>query len=116
MDSILRAIGIYLFLVVLLRLIGKRTLGEMATFDVILLVLIGVSMQEALIGSDHSVTNGVLIAMTLLCMDLFFMLLKKQIPRFGALIDGTPTPLIINGRLRRDSMEQNFIDTTDILS
>jgi uncharacterized membrane protein YcaP (DUF421 family) len=97
MDAVLRAGAIYIALMVLFRISGRRSLGEMTSFDFVLLLIIGEATQQALLGDDFSVTNAVLVIVTLLSIDIGFSLLKRRSKRIGKLIDGGPTIVVENG-------------------
>jgi uncharacterized membrane protein YcaP (DUF421 family) len=70
MDSVLRAAAIYLVLLVLFRVAGRRTLSEMTSFDFVLLLVIGEATQQALLGEDFSLINAVLVIITLIMLDV----------------------------------------------
>ena len=70
MDAVLRAIAVYLVLLLLFRVAGRRTLAEITTFDFVLLLIIGEATQQALLGEDFSVTNAVIVIATLLFIDV----------------------------------------------
>ncbi|MCV4614799.1 DUF421 domain-containing protein, partial [Escherichia coli] len=78
MDTILRTLAIYLFLLVLFRLSGKRTLSELSTFDFILLLIISEATQNALLGEDYSLVTGLTVILTLVMLDLGLSVLKKR--------------------------------------
>ena len=65
MNSVFRAIITYLFLLLIFRIAGRRSLGQLTTFDFILLLIISEATQNALIGNDYSITNGFLVITTL---------------------------------------------------
>ena len=70
MDSVLRAAAIYLVLLVLFRVAGRRTLSEMTSFDFVLLLVIGEATQQALLGEDFSLIHVVLVIVTLIMLDV----------------------------------------------
>jgi uncharacterized membrane protein YcaP (DUF421 family) len=115
MDAVLRAGAIYIALMVLFRISGRRSLGEMTSFDFVLLLIIGEATQQALLGDDFSVTNAVLVIVTLLTIDIGFSLLKRRSKRFGKLIDGGPTIVVENGQYLRHRMYEARIEEDDIL-
>lgn len=115
MESILRAGFIYIFLMIVIRISGHRTLNEMTTFDFILLLIIGDSTQQAITGTDYSVTNAFLVVITLVTLDMLMSFFKQKSPEFEKLIDGMPVILINNGHLEKKILEQLHIDVSDIL-
>ena len=72
MEPVLRAAAVYVFLMVVVRAAGRRTLGEMTTFDFVLLLVISEAAQNAMVGNDFSLTNGFLVILTLVGLDEAF--------------------------------------------
>lgn len=115
MDAVLRAGAVYVFVLVIFRLSGRRTLSEMTAFDFVLLLIIGEATQQALLGDDFSVTNAFIIILTLVTIDIGLSLLKDRAPKFAKVMDGIPTIIVENGRPLRDRMEKARIDEDDVL-
>jgi uncharacterized membrane protein YcaP (DUF421 family) len=115
MEIFLRAAGVYLFLLVLFRLTGKRTLSELSTFDFILLLIISESTQNALIGEDYSVVTGMAVILTLVMLDLGLSILKRRFPSFEKIVEGTPLVLVDCGRVLEDRLSKTHVSRDDIL-
>ncbi|HEX3034968.1 MAG TPA: YetF domain-containing protein [Thermodesulfobacteriota bacterium] len=115
MDAVLRGTAIYLFLLVLLRFAGRRTLGQLTTFDFVLLLIISEATQQALLGEDFSITNAFLVIMTMIGLDIGLSLLKQRFIRLQDWLEGMPIVLIENGRLLKDRMNKERVDEDDIL-
>ena len=115
MDSIIRAFVIYIVMLVLFRIVGTRTLSQATTFDLVLLLFISEAIQPALIDNDNSLTNSILLVVTLLGMNVIMSVIKQRSPRFEQLIDGTPTVLVEDGRMHASRMKTERVDETDIL-
>jgi uncharacterized membrane protein YcaP (DUF421 family) len=115
MDAVLRAGAIYIALMVLFRISGRRALGEMTSFDFVLLLIIGEATQQALLGDDFSVTNAILVIVTLLTIDIGFSLVKRRSKRIGKLIDGGPTIVVENGAFLRHRMHEARVEEDDIM-
>lgn len=98
MDAILRALVVYFFLMILFRIAGRRTFAELTPFDFVLLLIIGETTQQALLGEDFSITTAFLLILTLLMVDIGLSLLKQRSAAVNRLIDGVPTILVENGR------------------
>ena len=77
MDMVFRALAIYLFLVVVFKVAGRRALLQMTSFDLILLLIISEATQQALLGQDFSVTGAMITITTLVVVDIIFGLMKK---------------------------------------
>lgn len=116
MDSIMRAAGMYLLLLVVLKIAGRRTLLEMNSFDFVLLLIISEATQQALLGNDFSFTGAALTIITLIVLDILFSKLKDRFPRLDTLIDGSPLILVENGQPLAKRMREAGISSEDILS
>jgi uncharacterized membrane protein YcaP (DUF421 family) len=112
---VLRAFIIYIFLLIIIRFSGRRTLGEMSNFDLVLLLIISEAAQNGLTGEDYSIMNSVIIIATLIFMDICFSLLKEKWPFLGKAIDGVPTILIYEGKIQQDNIKHSRTDVEDIL-
>ena len=80
MDAVTRGAAVYLMLLVIFRLAGRRTLAQMTSFDFILLLIISEAAQNAMIGDDFSLTNGALVIMTLVGLDVMLSQVKRWSP------------------------------------
>ena len=98
-EFILRGLIIYVFLIVLLRLTGKRQVGQMAPFDLVLLLVLSNTVQNAMIGGDNSIIGGVISAVTLVAANWLVSLLTYRSKKMEALVEGRPELLIHNGKL-----------------
>ena len=116
MDSILRGIAVYIFLLFIFRIAGKRTLSQTTTFDLVLLLIISETTQQAMVDDDHSITNGMLLTMTLVGMTILLSVLKEKFPKLDLALEGAPLILIDQGKLLRDRMEKCRVDEGEILS
>ena len=115
MDSILRALAVYVFLMVVFRIAGKRTLAEFTTFDFILLLIISEAVQQGLIDDDNSMTNAFLVVTTLLGLNIALSLVKQKSPRAEHLLDGSPEIIMENGCLLKERMDKARVDEEDIM-
>lgn len=115
MEQMLRTIGIYAFLMVVFRISGKRALKDATVFDFVLLLVISESVQQALTGQDHSVTNAWVIIATFVLLDIGLSLLKRKLPALERLMDGSPLILVRDGVPLEDRMAKERIDLDDIL-
>lgn len=115
MNAVTRGVLVYLLLLIVFRLSGKRTLSQTTPFEFVLLLIISETIQQALVGNDHSITNGLLLALTLVSLSIAMSLLKQWSPRADKLLDGLPVVLMEKGRLMRDRMDKVRVDEEDIL-
>ena len=115
MDSVLRALAVYIFLLVVLRFVGRRTLAELTGFDFILLIIISEAVQQAMMDGDNSMTNDFLVVLTLLGDNIGLSLLKERSRRLEKLMDGVPTVIVADGRPLAEVMKRARIDEADVL-
>jgi uncharacterized membrane protein YcaP (DUF421 family) len=110
MDVILRTLAIYLFLLVLFRLAGKRALSELSTLDFILLLIVSEATQNALIGDDHSLVTGMTVM-----MDLGLSVVKSRSATIEKIVEGTPLLLVEHGRVLHGPMRRSLVTEDDVL-
>lgn len=114
LEKVLRSVVVYLFLVVALRLAGKRELAQLNTFDLAVLLLLSNTVQNAIIGSDNSVTGGLLGAVVLLAVNYIVVRLGFRHPALGRLLEGTPTVLVEHGRAVNSNLRRYLISTEEL--
>jgi uncharacterized membrane protein YcaP (DUF421 family) len=115
-EPIARGLFVYFFLLILLRMTGKRSLGQLTTFDFVLLLIVAEATQQAMVGQDYSLTNMVLLVLTLAGIDLGLSLLKDRVPSLGRWVDGMPLVLMEDGELLHDRMHRERVDAEEILA
>ncbi len=109
LEKVLRAVVVYLFLVVGLRLAGKRELAQLNPFDLVVLLTISNTVQNAIIGDDNSVTGGILGAATLLVVNFVVVRFVYGHERLDRLIEGSPDLLVENGRVNGERLKSEMI-------
>jgi uncharacterized membrane protein YcaP (DUF421 family) len=115
MDAVVRAAVIYLFLVVLFRVAGKRTLQQITTFDIVLLLIISEATQQALLGDDFSITAAVLVITTLVGLELALDLLGHRLHLLDHVVDSRPEVIVDHGRPLEDRLRRHRMNETDVL-
>ncbi|WP_368543630.1 DUF421 domain-containing protein [Enterobacter soli] len=115
MEMVFRALAIYLILLVLFKIAGRRALLQMTSFDLILLLIISEATQQALLGNDFSVTGAMLTIVTLVVVDILFGLMKKYLSGAENLLDGSPVILVENGVPLTDKLKKVDVSCDDIL-
>jgi uncharacterized membrane protein YcaP (DUF421 family) len=115
MESVLRGAAVYLFLLVVFRLAGQRTLAQITTFDLVLLLIISEAIQQAIIGNDNSMTNAGLIVLTLAGLNVGLSVLKQRSKRVEKVLEDVPLVLVAEGRILEDRMNKVRVDVDDIL-
>jgi uncharacterized membrane protein YcaP (DUF421 family) len=115
MDSILRAAGMYVALMLLFRVAGRRSLADLTTFDFVLLLIIGEATQQALLGEDFSFTNAVLVIATLIVVDVGLSLAKLKSRPLARFLDGYSTLVVEHGQFLHQRMRRSRLTEDDIL-
>lgn len=115
MESVLRGLATYLFVWLIFRVAGKRSLAQITTFDAVLLLIISETTQAALIDNDNSFTNSVLLILTILGVDVLLSEVKQRFPRLERAMDGAPLLIFDRGELNEYVMNKERIDEQDIL-
>ncbi|MEX2220262.1 MAG: YetF domain-containing protein [Candidatus Rokuibacteriota bacterium] len=115
MDSVLRAGAMYLVLLVVFRIVGKRTLAQITPFDMVLLLIIAESTQQALVGPDFSIVNAVLVIVTLVGIDIGLSRWRHHSRRVEKILDDMPVVLVDRGRPLQPRMDRERVDVSDIL-
>jgi uncharacterized membrane protein YcaP (DUF421 family) len=110
-----RTAVIYLAVLIGLRLTGKREVGQMTPFDLVLLILIANAVQNAMTGPDTSVTGGIVAAGTLLALNFLVSRFVFRNRRLRRLVEGTPTILVRQGQLVQKNLASEHIDPDEIL-
>jgi uncharacterized membrane protein YcaP (DUF421 family) len=116
MESIFRGLVIYLFLLLVFRVSGKRTLAETTNFDLVLLLIISEVTQQAMVDNDHSMMNSALLIITLVGASIGLSLLKRSFPALDKWLDGVPLVIMEHGVMHRKRMSKARVDESDILS
>lgn len=116
MESVLRAAAIYIGLLVIMRFAGKRSLAQITTFDFVLLLLIGEASQQALLGQDFSVTNALLVVITLVTLDIGLSLVKRRSKTLDKLLEDVPLVIVEDGVVLKERMAKARVDEQDVLT
>jgi len=115
METVLRAAGIYLLLMVVFKIAGRRALLQMTSFDLILLLIISEATQQALLGDDFPVTGAGLTIITLIAIDVVLGKLKTRFPIVEQLAEGGPVILVEHGKELSTRMKMTGINHEDIM-
>lgn len=116
LEKIVRPIVVYAFLVLLLRVFGKRELAQLNPFDLVVLLSLSNTVQNAIIGNDNSLTGGLIGAFSLLATNYLVVRFLFKHRRFDQILEGNPTVLVENGKLRRDSLARELLTESELLS
>ena len=103
-ELVIRSIAVYAFLIFILRISGKRQIGQMAPFDLVLLLILSNAVQNSMSGGDNSLIGGLLIAGVLVGVNFLVGYATYRSKKLEALIEGRPQIIIHNGQLYEDVM------------
>jgi uncharacterized membrane protein YcaP (DUF421 family) len=116
LEIIGRGTAIYFFILIILRLAGRRSLAQTTTFDLVLLLLISETTQQAMTGDDDSLGTAFLLITTLVALEVILTRARYYFPKLGELLDGTPVTLIENGRKIKEHIERFHLEDVDFVS
>jgi uncharacterized membrane protein YcaP (DUF421 family) len=114
LEKIIRPILVYLFLIGGLRLAGKRELAQLNAFDLIVLLTLSNTVQNAIIGNDNSLTGGLIGATALLLVNYIVVRFLYSHESLDRAIEGAPEVLVENGQLRKDRLEKELITMSEL--
>lgn len=115
METVLRVAILYLFIMVGLRLLGKREFGELAPFDLVVLLLIPEIASQALLREDFSMTNALIALSTLLVLVFLTSMLSYRSRTAGRLIGGVPSVLVRHGYLVTENLDRERVRPDEVL-
>ena len=116
MDAVIRAFVVYAFLLIVFRLAGKRTLAQTSSFELVLLLIISETVQQAMVDDDHSMTNGLLLSLTLISITIALSWLKQRYPKFDRLLEEEPLIILENGKPYKERMDKVRVNEAEILA
>jgi uncharacterized membrane protein YcaP (DUF421 family) len=109
-QIVLRTAVVYLIVLAGMRLAGKREMGQMTTFDLVLLLLIANAVQNAMVGPDTSLSGGLLAALVLLLLNALIAQLRLRWPQLRHVIEGSPTLLVLHGTVIEEHLRREGLD------
>ncbi len=116
LEKILRPMIVYLVLIGFLRLFGKRELAQLNPFDLVVLLSLSNTVQNAMIGDDNSVSGGLIGAFALLAINWVLMRMLFHMPRLNEALQGSPACLIVNGKVDFDALRKETLTEEELLS
>ena len=115
-EKILRPVLVYLFLVVFLRIFGKRELAQLNPFDLVLLLSLSNTVQNAMIGDDNSLSGGLVGAFSLLAINWVLAWVLYRAPKFTGLLSGHPARLVRDGVVDEAELKRQSLTHEDLVS
>lgn len=116
MNTVFRAVCVYAILLIIFRIAGKRTLAQITTFDLVLTLIISEAIQQALLDGDDSLTNAVILVITLVSLDIGLGLMKDRSNKLDRLVEGLPVVILERGQALQDRMHSEGISEGEILA
>src|SRR5437660_9755588 len=114
MDIVGRAVVVFIFLLVLTRVIGRRELSSMQPFDLILLIVLGDAVQQGLTQDDYSLTGALLVVGTLALLQVFVSWVNFRFPRTRGVIEGHPVIVVEDGKPIERNLRRERLTIDDI--
>ena len=115
-EKMLRPVAVYLFLVIALRVFGKRELAQLNPFDLVVLLSLSNTVQNAIIGNDNSLTGGLVGALTLMSVNYLVIRWLFKHRRLDQLFEGKPTLLIEDGRVLKKALARELLTNAELLT
>jgi len=114
MDIVLRAIVLYAFIVLVMRVIGRRELSSMTPFDLVLLIILGDAIQQGLTQDDYSVTGAILAVATIATLQVFTSYLSFRSRRARKILEGLPIVVVDHGKLVDKNLKRERMTEDEI--
>jgi uncharacterized membrane protein YcaP (DUF421 family) len=115
-EKILRPALVYVFLVVALRVFGKRELAQLNPFDLVVLLSLSNTVQNAIIGNDNSLSGGLIGALALLALNYLVVRFLFRHRRLDEVLEGDPTTLIEHGQVKNEALAKELLTTAELLT
>src|SRR5947209_14697715 len=114
-EKIIRPILVYVFLILLLRVFGKRELAQLNPFDLVVLLSLSNTVQNAIIGDDNSISGGVIGAIGLLGINWVVVKLLYRAPRLNRLLEGSSTVLVRDGKIDKQAVRRESLTHEELM-
>src|SRR6516164_7174521 len=115
-EKILRPILVYVFLVVALRVFGKRELAQLNPFNLVVLLSLSNTVQNAIIGNDNSLSGGLVGALALMALNYLVVRFLFRHRRLDELLEGEPTTLIEHGKVKHAELAKELLTTAELMT
>jgi uncharacterized membrane protein YcaP (DUF421 family) len=115
-EKILRPVIVYAFLVVILRVFGKRELAQLNPFDLVVLLSLSNTVQNAIIGNDNSLTGGLIGAFTLLAVNYLVVRFLFRHRRLDQIFEGKPTVLVEGGKIVKKALSRELLTRAELMT
>ena len=109
-----KSVIIYLFIIAAIRIFGKKELSQLSVIDLVFILLISNSVQNAMVGSNNEVSGGIAAALGLFIANYLFKLLLRNVPGFGRIAQGDKIMLIHEGQLIKANLQRSMLSTEEL--
>jgi len=116
LEKVLRPLAVYVFLVVVLRVFGKRELAQLNPFDLVVLLSLSNTVQNAIIGNDNSLTGGLIGAFALLAVNYTVVRFLFRHRRLDQIFEGRPTVLIEHGHIVKEALSRELLTRSELMT
>lgn len=113
-ELVVRGAIIYVFLLVMVRITGKRTVGQFTPFDLLVVMLLSEAVSPALTGGEESVPGGIIVATTLIVLNVLIAFATSRSRKIADMVDGTPVLLGRDGKIFDDVVKRNRVAEGDV--
>lgn len=113
-NLLVRALTVYFFIIVLLRIAGKREIGQMGTTEFVAILLISNAVQNSMNGGDNSLLGGMILALALVATSTFISILTFKYKLFRRLFEGTPTLLVHKGKIIYPNLKKERMNESEL--
>ena len=115
MESVIRGVVVYVFLFLVFRIAGKRTLAQSTPFELVLLLIIAETVEGAMVDSDHSLTNAFLLITTLVGLSVLLSVIKHHSETAARWLDGLPVRVVRDGEWDQAVADRERVDESEVL-
>lgn len=112
--TMLKSVAIYLFIIIAIRIFGKKELAQLSVVDLVFILLISNSVQNAMVGTTADFYSGLAAAISLFVVNYVFKLLIKKSPAFSKVVQGEPLMLIYKGKIKLENMEKAMFTVEEL--
>ncbi|MGK5030167.1 DUF421 domain-containing protein [Janthinobacterium sp. DSP2-3-3] len=113
-ELVARAVMVYLALLLMVRMTGKRTVGQFTPFDLLVVMLLSEAVSNSLSGGDDSISGGLILALTLICLNMLIAWITSRSRKLAELVDGTPVLLGRDGVIFNDVVKKCRVASGDV--
>lgn len=115
LNIIISSVVVYVFIIIAIRITGKKELGQLSVVDLVFILLISNAVQNAMVGPDTSLVGGLVAAGALFAVNFVLKDLIYRFPGFGKLLQGHPVMLVYNGKLNTENMQRTRLSMEELM-